>query len=115
MIDDLNGLTEELNRENEIKRRDQRVINELREQAKELYKIAYAKDLEKEKRKNKKKGTQLGFMLQSVFGKTRSDGGSLWLLKDLDGGQLLKFIKQCERIIERQKQKSAKLNLVPPH
>ena len=98
---DLIEATEELNLEMEKKRRDELVMKDLLQKATELYKIAYAADIEKEKRLGKKKGTKLGYMLQSVFGKYRADGGSIWLMKDLDGGQLLKFIAQCERIIGR--------------
>src|ERR1035438_8626167 len=94
---DIIEATEELNRGMELKRRDERVMKELLEKATELYKIAYAADLAKEKRMGKKKGMKLGYILQSVFGKNRADGGSIWLMKDLDGGQLLKFIAQCER------------------
>lgn len=92
--------TEELQRELEKRRRDERLMAELLTKATELYKAAYANAIAKDKRK-KRKNKSLGYMLQSLFGKYRADGGSIWLMKDLDAAQLLQVIAQCERLIER--------------
>jgi hypothetical protein len=97
---------EEADAELKSKLKDERLMADLLAQAKELYKIGYAKDIAKEK--GKSKGRKLGFMLQNLFGKTKDDGSSIWLMKDLNAAQLLKIIALSENMIAKQEKKRAK-------
>lgn len=80
---------EELCRENEQKRKDERLLASLLEEATALHAQVYSKEVAKGKKKYK---AMTGFMLQSLFGRTQKDGRPIWLLKDLDAGQLHQLI-----------------------
>jgi hypothetical protein len=80
---------EELQRELEQKRRDERLLADLQEKATTMHAEVYVKEVRKGK-KNYKKMT--GFMLQSMFGKKKPNGDPIWMIKDLDVEQILKLI-----------------------
>lgn len=82
-------ITEEENRKMELKRRDERVLTELVEATIKRHAEVYAKEVAKGKKKYK---NMTGFMLQSVFGKKKEDGSPIWIIKDLNAGQLLHLL-----------------------
>jgi hypothetical protein len=86
----LEEITDELNREMEQRRRDERLFAALQEQAIAMHAEVYLKEVAKGKKKYK---AMTGFMLQSIFGRKKSDGEPLWMIKDLDVEQLIQLIK----------------------
>jgi len=80
---------EELQREHEKKRRDERLLATLQEQAIAMHAEVYAKEVAKGKKKYK---AMTGFMLQSIFGRNKANGEPLWMIKDLDIEQLMQLI-----------------------
>jgi len=88
--EEIEDITEELNRDIAQKRKDEIVLAELQKQATGLLEVSLANELKKSKKKYK---TKVGFLLQGLFGKKRDDGEGLWILKDLRPDQLLSLIE----------------------
>ena len=87
---DLEEITEELNREMGQKRRDERLFADLQEQAISMHAEVYSREVAKGKKKYK---AMTGFMLQSIFGRKKSSGDPIWMIKDLDIEQLMQLMK----------------------
>lgn len=91
-------ITEELNRNMELKRRDERLYAELLGQALSRHAEVYHKEVAKGSKSYKK---MTGFMLQSIFGKKNNAGNPIWLIKDLDAGQLLHLLDVMKNKVKK--------------
>ena len=92
MESDLEMATREAEEAVRKKLRDEKLLSDLIAKATEAHKVAFPKHAAKPKKEYQKK---TGHMLQSMYGK------SVWMIKDLNAGQLLDLISVCERHVKK--------------